>query len=386
MRASPPSPTTSLTISPPSRPRACAPRPSRRITHITEGAGTEDRLYGPLGEIVQETRAIPIQGGQVPTYTTKYQFDTWNRIQQITYPDQPTGEAVKYFYDSGGLVNRVHGNDDQLETDYASNITYDKFGQRLSMTNGNGVITTYAYRPDNRRLANVQATLPVGYTFNNFNFSYDAVGNLTALQNTAQFPGSFTGGNLGNAIGGPWTKTFAYDDLYRLTTSTGTHSTSSIQTFNYSFSQAYDSIHNITHKTQSATVNAAVNPQISYDFAYSTRPRHRRIPTGPPRSAPSPSATTPTATRSGRSAPAPATKASTCSMRRTGCRAPTRDRRRQVRRATPRARPSSSTTMPACARSRLPPAPPSIPTSTTPTSGAAPATSSSTSSSAQSAS
>jgi YD repeat-containing protein len=28
-----------------------------RITHITDGAGTEDRLYGPLGEIVQETRA-----------------------------------------------------------------------------------------------------------------------------------------------------------------------------------------------------------------------------------------------------------------------------------------------------------------------------------------
>jgi hypothetical protein len=28
-----------------------------RITHITDGAGTEDRLYGPLGEIVKETRA-----------------------------------------------------------------------------------------------------------------------------------------------------------------------------------------------------------------------------------------------------------------------------------------------------------------------------------------
>jgi 3-methyladenine DNA glycosylase AlkC len=39
--------------------------------------------------------------------------------------------------DFGGLVTRVHGNDDQLETDYASNILYDRFGQRLSMTNGN---------------------------------------------------------------------------------------------------------------------------------------------------------------------------------------------------------------------------------------------------------
>src|SRR5262249_40477191 len=146
---------------------------------------------------------------------------------------------------------------------------YDKFGQRLSMTYGNGAVTTYAYRPDNRRLANMKATLAIGYTFNDFAFSYDPVGNLTRLQKNAQFPGSFAGGNLGNAIGGPWTKTFTYDDLYRLTTSTGTHSTSSIQTFNYSFSQNYDSIHNITHKTQTATQNSAVNPQISYDFAYS---------------------------------------------------------------------------------------------------------------------
>jgi hypothetical protein len=58
----------------------------------------------------------------------------------MVYPDQPTGEVVKYSYDSGGLVNRVHGNDDQLEVGYASNITYDKFGQRLSMTNGNGAV------------------------------------------------------------------------------------------------------------------------------------------------------------------------------------------------------------------------------------------------------
>jgi RHS repeat-associated protein len=239
-----------------------------RITHITDGAGTEDRLYGPLGEIVQETCAIPIQGNQVNAYVTKYTYDTWNRIAQIIYPDPPTGEAVKYFYDSGGLVNRVHGNDDQLETDYAAEIDYDKFGQRVLLKYGNGAVNTYAYRPDNRRLANVQATLPVGYTFHNFLFSYDNVGNLTQLQNQVQFPGSFTGGNLGNAVGGPWNKTYAYDDLYRLISSTGVHSTSSIQTFTYSFSQAYDSIHNITRKTQTALQDTAVNPQLTYDNAY----------------------------------------------------------------------------------------------------------------------
>src|SRR5262249_4193895 len=227
------------------------------------------RLYGPLGEIVQETRAIPIQGGQVQTYTTKFQFDTWNRIHQITYPDQPNGEVVGYFYDSGGLVNRVHGNDDQLEVDYAARIDYDKFGQRLLIDTGNGTRTTYAYHEQTRRLTNVTATLAMGYTFNNFAFTYDPVGNLTQLRNNAQFPGSFTGGNLGNAIGGPWAKTFSYDDLYRLTASTGTHSVTPTQTYTYNFSQTYDSIHNITHKTQTAMQGPAVNPQTTYDFAYS---------------------------------------------------------------------------------------------------------------------
>jgi RHS repeat-associated protein len=253
-----------------------------RITHITDGAGTEDRRYGPLGEIVQETRAIPIQGNQVATYVTRFQYDTWNRIRQIIYPDDPPdGEVVTYFYDYGGLVTRVHGNDDKLQQDYATNIAYDKFGQRLQMVYGNGVTTAYAYRADNRRLLNVQATLPIGYTFHNFNFTYDKVGNLTQLQNTAQMPGSFTGGSLGNNIGGPWTKTYVYDDLYQLTSSTGTHNIAATPTYAYSFSQSYDSIHNITHKTQTAMQNTAVNPKLSYDWAYTYPAPWSAHPHGP---------------------------------------------------------------------------------------------------------
>jgi hypothetical protein len=189
--------------------------------------------------------------------------------------------VVKYSYDSSALVNGVAGNDDQLETNYAARVDYDKFGQRLLLDIGNGTRTTYAYDPLNERLTNVQATLSIGYTFHNFLFGYDAVGNLTRLQNQVQFPGSFTGGNLGNAIGGPWTKTYAYDDLYRLISSTGVHNTTATGTSTYSFSQSYSSIHNITHKTQSATINSAVQPQISYDFAYTYPAPGTAQPHGP---------------------------------------------------------------------------------------------------------
>jgi hypothetical protein len=127
-----------------------------RITHITDGAGSEDRLYGPLGEIVQKTRAIRSRATRSTPTRRSSRTTPGNRVAQMIYPDQPTGEVLQYFYDSGGLVNRVHGNDDQLEQDYATNITYDKFGQQLSMTYGNGAINTYAYDPLTRRLSNVQ--------------------------------------------------------------------------------------------------------------------------------------------------------------------------------------------------------------------------------------
>ena len=126
----------------------------------------------------------------------------------------------------------------------------------------------------------MQATLPVGYTFNNFNFAYDKVGNLLTLQNTAKPPPT-------NSIGGPWQTCYGYDDLYRLISSNGsfgstvTSCTDATAGSTYTFSQSYDSIHNITHKTQTATQSSAVNPQTTYDFAYSYPAPQSPHPHGP---------------------------------------------------------------------------------------------------------
>jgi RHS repeat-associated protein len=248
------------------------------ITRITDAAGTEDRQYGPLGEITFEQRAIPIQGNQVFTYVTRYEFDTWNRLQRMTYSD---GELLTYSYDSGGLVRAVSGNDSALNEDYAPRIDYDKFGQRLLLDTGNGTRTTYTYHPLNRRLTNVKASLGIGYTFHDLAFSYDTVGNLTNLENRALPPGTFPGPGLGNAIGGPWLKTYTYDDLYRLTSSTGRHATTPDAANTYTFSQTYDTIHNITRKVQSNEFKGSVNPQTSYDFTYTYAAAGSARPHGP---------------------------------------------------------------------------------------------------------
>jgi len=70
---------------------------------------------------------------------------------------------------------------------------------------------------DNRRLLEVTATLPTGYTFHNFNFTYDKVGNVTSLQNTALPPPlwlSSTEANKGDTLYGPGTP-FPTREAYR---------------------------------------------------------------------------------------------------------------------------------------------------------------------------
>jgi hypothetical protein len=99
----------------------------------------------------------------------------------MVYPDQPTGETVVYSLRLLRPHQGLSGNDDH------------KFGSRLSMANGNGVVSTWAYRPDNRRLLEVTARLPTGYTFHNFNFTYDKVGNVTSLQNASLPPATIGG-------------------------------------------------------------------------------------------------------------------------------------------------------------------------------------------------
>jgi RHS repeat-associated protein len=237
-----------------------------RITKITDAAGTEERLYGPLGETVEEKRVIPGPGNQKLTYVTRYQFDTFNRMQVLTYPDNDT--VVTYSYDSGGLVRQVSGTDSNDSYVFAPRVDYDKFGQRLLVDFGNGARTTYAYDDKTRRIASVKASLPNGYTFHDLAFTYDKVGNLTQLKNNAIPPGDFPGPGLGNAIGGPWTKDYAYDQLYRMTTSAGQHKTNPNEVSTYSYDQTYDTIHNITRKNQVHQFKNSTQPDTTYDYTF----------------------------------------------------------------------------------------------------------------------
>ena len=81
-----------------------------RITKVTSQAGTEERHYGRLGEVVKEVKTIAsaTQGNSLNSpevYTTHHQYDTFGRLQKLTYPD---GEVLTYGYDAGRQL-KYHG-------------------------------------------------------------------------------------------------------------------------------------------------------------------------------------------------------------------------------------------------------------------------------------
>jgi YD repeat-containing protein len=196
-------------------------------------------------------------------YTTQYDFDTFGRLMNLTLPD---GEILTHQYDSGGNVNHIQGERKGIITPYLQSLLYDKFEQRTTVKLGNGIETKYTYKPDNRRLSNLESHGNIAGTFQNLTYKYDPVGNITNLTNNVAIPPP-------NTFGGPTSQTFGYDDLYRLTTATGNFKSSPSKLRDYTLAMQYDNIHNITNKTQTDTLASSGNKGIpqkgtTYDWAY----------------------------------------------------------------------------------------------------------------------
>ena len=243
---------------------AAAHNTAGRITKVTSQGGVEERTYGPLGELASQTWTIAsaTQGNSAnapEVYTTQYQYDTWNRILKMTYPD---GEVLTYTYDTGGLVTAAKGVKNNYTYDYLKRLTYDKFEQRASLEAGNQVRTAYSHDPRNRRLCGLVtakgtpstgcrtvSTAPASEpnALQALAYQYDFVGNILGLQNQIPVPPP-------SQYGGPVTQSFAYDDLYRLTGAQGTYDFNPSKRRTYNLTLAYDSIHNIVSKQQTDVV------------------------------------------------------------------------------------------------------------------------------------
>ncbi|MFC4476481.1 RHS repeat domain-containing protein [Flavobacterium chungangensis] len=221
-----------------------------RLILVEDATGAQEFSYGVLGEIESIRRTVIVPNSAVATYVTSWKYDSWNRLQEMIYPDQ---EKVNYTYNSGGLLQAVAGKK-AYSYNYVNKIGYDKFEQRSYLKYCNGTETKYNYEPLRRRLDNMTVASGTGYQGNNTprmfmnnKYQYDKVSNVLDVTNSAA--------GVSNKMGGMMAHNYNYDNLYQLTSANGVYTGADQKTVNYSLEMKYDDLHNIVSKTQNVMQN-----------------------------------------------------------------------------------------------------------------------------------
>jgi RHS repeat-associated protein len=229
-----------------------------------DASGAQEFFYGSLGEMVKDVRTIVIPRFGQQTFVTQWNYDTWNRLTSMIYPDS---EVVSYAYNVGGTLLSMTGNRGGLITNYVQQLGYDKFESRVFLVYANGTQTSYTYESDRRRLQNMQVTMSNGNgrRIMDNTYAYDKVDNILSLTNNAPVPSS-------NLMGGSATYIYGYDDLYRLTTAAGSFKGPKEQD-RYSLTMEYNTVGSVMRKTQTNDKSPNGNKWIpqkkaTYDNSY----------------------------------------------------------------------------------------------------------------------
>jgi YD repeat-containing protein len=168
-----------------------------RLTSITDNTGSTAYAYDNRGRIISEARTI-----NTLVYTTTYAYNTAGQLTGVAYP---TGLVLSYARDGLGRVSQISSTKSGQTRLLASNIAYQPFGGVKSFTFGNGSTYTRGFDTDNRLTSYSLGTRTI-------NVNYDLANRIIAATDAAN--------NLDN-------KTYAYDNLDRLTSFIATNSNQS---------------------------------------------------------------------------------------------------------------------------------------------------------------
>jgi RHS repeat-associated protein len=163
-----------------------------RLSAMRDARGSTEYRYDARGNLIDATNLI-----QGKRYSTQYRYDLADKLIQIRYP---SGRTVDYARNPAGVIRAVSTAVNASSEPLAEAIAYAPFGGLATLTYGNGLRTDYRYDLDGR-LSSL-STAPVRA----HEYSYDALGNITAITDTLAPAGS---------------QTFAYDALDRLLGETG---------------------------------------------------------------------------------------------------------------------------------------------------------------------
>jgi RHS repeat-associated protein len=135
------------------------------------------------------------------SYTTAYRYDANGNRSGLTYP---SGRILTYGFDFADRPQTLGGVYNSLSSSYVAGASYLPFGPEESLTYGSGIVRTASY--DARYHPTGFTVMNGGSTLASYQYGLDAVGNITAI-NDLLSPG--------------FSRSFGYDDLYRLTLASG---------------------------------------------------------------------------------------------------------------------------------------------------------------------
>ena len=190
----------------------------------------------------------------IRTYVYGATYDSWNRVQTMTYPD---GEVVTYHYNAAGQVESLTSNKQGRQSVIVDRIGYDKEGHTVYTKLGNGTETTYTYDKQRERLQVMNLTAD-GQTVMENKYQYDAVDNILGITNAAN-PTSLTKLNKAK-LGGRSSHTYEYDELNRLI-----HASGKAKRASYDMVMSFGRMSEPLTKVQKVDSTTTAK---SYNFAY----------------------------------------------------------------------------------------------------------------------
>ena len=225
-----------------------------RLALVEDASGGEAYYYGRQGEVVKTVRTVMASVADIRTYVYGATYDSWNRVQTMTYPD---GEVVTYHYNAAGQVESLTSNKQGRQSVIVDRIGYDKEGHTVYTKLGNGTETTYTYDKQRERLQVMNLTAD-GQTVMENRYRYDAVDNILGITNAAN-PTSLTKLNKAK-LGGRSSHTYEYDELNRLI-----HANGKAKRASYDMVMSFGRMSEPLTKVQKVDSTTTAK---SYNFAY----------------------------------------------------------------------------------------------------------------------
>jgi len=225
-----------------------------RLALVEDASGGEAYYYGRQGEVTKTVRTVMASVADIRTYVYGATYDSWNRVQTMTYPD---GEVVTYHYNAAGQVERLTSNKQGRQSVIVDRIGYDKEGHTVYTKLGNGTETTYTYDKQRERLQVMNLTAD-GQTVMENRYRYDAVDNILGITNAAN-PTSLMKLNKAK-LGGRSSHTYEYDELNRLI-----HANGKAKRASYDMVMSFGRMSEPLTKVQKVDSTTTAK---SYNFAY----------------------------------------------------------------------------------------------------------------------